>query len=100
MNINVFSCIHFELTSMEQKTLSKQGSAHKNASYKWLLEFFFIFSFSLALFLLVFKQFSFVFPCEYKLALKEIYMLHLLARDNLTLNDPNSRRLMYPLIFM
>ena len=57
MNIVVFSCINFELTSIKEKTLNKQGSTHKKAFYKLLVHFFI--------------QFSFLFPCEYKLALKK-----------------------------
>ena len=33
-NIVVFSCINFELTSIKQTTLEKQGSTHKNTYYK------------------------------------------------------------------
>ena len=33
MNIIALSCINFELTSIKQKTLKKQGSAHKNTRY-------------------------------------------------------------------
>ena len=29
MNINVFSCLNFELTSVKQTTLNKQGSTQK-----------------------------------------------------------------------
>ena len=33
MNIAVFSCIDFELTSVEQARLSEQQSTYKNAYY-------------------------------------------------------------------
>ena len=32
-NIVVFSCIKFELTSVKQKALNRQGSTHKNTLY-------------------------------------------------------------------
>ena len=33
MDFVAFSCINFELTSIKQKTLNKQGFADKNTSY-------------------------------------------------------------------
>ena len=40
MNIIVFSCIDFELTSIKQKTLDKQECSHKNTCYKILVHIF------------------------------------------------------------
>ena len=54
MNIAVFFfCINFKLTSIEQKTLIKQGSTHKNKSYNGLVH----------IFLPTLNLFSFIFTC-------------------------------------
>ena len=50
----------------------------------------FLRSFILVSFLHVFEEFSFILKCDYKICAKKIYTLHLLARDKLTLNNPDS----------
>ena len=37
MNTVSFFCINFELISTKQTSLRKQGAAHKNKYYKWLV---------------------------------------------------------------
>ena len=39
MNV-AFFCTNFELASIKQKTLNKQGSTYKNARYNWLVHIF------------------------------------------------------------
>ena len=85
MNTVAFSSMNFELTSFKRTLFNQRWFTHKNICHKWLAH---IFLHNLVSFLNVFTQFTFTFPCENKLALKN-YALHLLVGDKLMLNVTN-----------
>ena len=89
MNVVVFSCIDFDLTSIKQTGLNKQGSTHKlHVIIDW-------YTFSAEP-----NVGCFYFSMWVWTSANKIYTLHLLSQDELTSNDLNSRWLMYHSMFV
>ena len=66
MDLVVSSSIYFEHSLI--KATNKQKSTHKSASNKWLVRSFLHISVTFHFYI---SSHSFIFPCEYKLALKK-----------------------------